>query len=433
MSAWPSQPSRVSLWRHGFGTANGLDLLVVPFLGVTLLVRVLTDDLSSADSHHSGNLNLSGGLAVLFILVAIGLLIGRRRGLPSTILAGLWLCVWTAVAVSTRGASAETLREGVREGAVVALAVIVYNARGAVTVAIAARLVQLIGLAAALLALYQLVTHTGADIAGELRSNGTFAHPDSAAMFFAIAATASLWRYLDCGRHRSDALLLILFAAALVATFSLDGLITLVVMLIALGMLRPGGLRVKLGPCVIAGLVALAFFATPLGSHRIRDESSTSLATAERGDPNSSLAWRLDKWKMLLSEWERAPVLGQGLGTTITGEVIPGNLFAGEPPLNEYVRYLVETGVIGFSILLMAVTILILRLARAWRSPGTLGDAARNAPALAIVILFGCLVNSLADNTFLNSPTCYAAALIVVAVMGLPCIELGRTSIPRAL
>ena len=107
--------------------------------------------------------------------------------------------------MSTRGASTETLREGVREVSVVALAIIVYNARGAVTVPIATRLVQLVGFAPALIALYQLATHTGMDIGGELRSNGTFAHPDSAAMFFAIAAAASLWLYFDNGRHRSDA------------------------------------------------------------------------------------------------------------------------------------------------------------------------------------------------------------------------------------
>jgi O-antigen ligase len=432
MNAWSSRRGSLSPWRRGLGVANRLDSSLVLFLGATLLVRVLTDDLSAPDSRHTGSLNLSAGIAVLFILVAVGLLLSRRHGVLPTALATLWLCVWTVVAVNTRGASTETLREGVREVSVVALAVIVYNARGAVTVPTATRLVQFVGFAPALLALYQLATHTGMDVGGNLRANGTFAQPNSAAMFFAIAAAASLWRYLDNGRHRSDALLVTLFAAALIATFSIDGLIALVAMLMALGVLRPGSLRSKLGPCVIAGLVVLAFFATPLGAQRVASESSTSLAAAERGEANTSLDWRLHKWKTLLPKWDKSPLFGQGLGTTTTEEVIPGNRFAGKPPHNEYIRYLVETGLVGFILLLGALTILIRSLIRRRRIPGTLATGTLNAATLALVIVIGCLVNSLADNTLLNSPTGYAAALILAAVLALPGTELRRAPIPQA-
>jgi O-antigen ligase len=311
----------------------------------------------------------------------------------------------------------------VRERSLSALAVIAYNARGAVTVPAVTRLVQLVGVAPALLALYQHATHTGMDLAGTIRSNGTFAHPDSAAMFFAIAAVVSLWRYLDYGRHRFDGLLVTLFAAALIATLSIDGMATLVGMVMMLGALRPGSVRVKLGPCLIAGLVVVAFIATPLGAHRIARETSTSLTTAERGEPNSSLAWRLDKWKSLLPEWERAPFFGQGLGTTTTTEGVPGNRYAGKPPHSEYVRYLVETGLVGIMTLFWALTISIRHLVRRRRIPGTLNAGTLNAPTLAIVIVVGGLINSLADNTFLNSPTCYAVALLVVAVLRLPGVE----------
>jgi O-antigen ligase len=433
MSTWPSQRSSLSTWRRGLGAASGLDLLLAPFIGVTLLLRVLTDDLSGPDSQNSGSLNLSGGIAVLFILVAAGLLLRRRRGVSPTVLAGLWLCLWTAIAVNTDGASTETLREGVREASVVALAVIIYNGRGAVTVVLATRLVQLVGFAPALIALYQLASHTGRDIAGELRSYGTFAHPDSAAMFFAIAATVSLWRYLDDGRHRLDALLTTVFAVALLATFSLDGLATLVAMLVAYGALIRGSFRAKLIPCAVAGLVTVAFFATPLGAKRFTSESSTRVGTAEHGEANSSLAWRLDKWKTLIPEWKRSPLVGLGLGTTITGARLPGNQFAGEAPHNEYLRYLVETGVVGLAILLWALGIMIRRLVLKRRVRSVVGVGTFKPATLAIVVVIGCLVNSLAESTLLNSPTCYAAALIVVAVLSLPSIEVGEATIAPAV
>lgn len=420
MNALPLQSSRLSPWHERLRAVSGFDLLLVLFLMATLFVRVLTDDLASPNSRQSGSLDLSGVIAVLFILVAIGLLLSRRRGALPAVLTALWLCIWTAVAVGTHSASSETLREGVREGSVVALAVIVYNARGAVTVPMATRLVQLAGLAPAILALYQVGTHTGVEIGGSLRSNGTFAHPDSAAMFFAIAATASLWRYYDYRRRFSDVALMALFTAALVATFSIDGLLALIAMLIVYGALRPGPLGSKLGSYAIAGLVLLAFLATPLGSQRLSRESSTSLAATGHGKTGTSLDWRLHKWKILLPEWEASPLFGQGLGTTTTTEYIPGDPYSGKPPHNEYVRYLVETGIIGLAILLAALYLLIRTLVRKRQLPGTQAAGTRNAATLALVIVVGCLVNSLADNTLLDSPTCYAAALIVVAALALP-------------
>jgi O-antigen ligase len=433
MSAWSSRRHCLSAWHRGLGTASGLDLLLVPFLGAMLLVRVLTDDASSPNSRHSGSLNLSAAIALLFILLAGWLLPRRRRGLSATVLAVLWLCIWTAIAMNTSGASTETLREGVREASVVALFVIVYNARGAVTVPIATRLVQLVGFAPAIIALYQLATDTGMDVGGHLRSNGTFAHPNSAVMFFAIAATASLWRYLDYGRHRSDALLVPLFAAAVISTFSIDGLATMFAMMVAFGVLHPGPFRVKLVPYAIGVLVVLVFFATPLGAQRVSGETATGLAAAERGEGSTSLTWRIKKWKTLIPEWEASPIVGRGLGTTTTAESTFEDPYAGYPPHSEYVRYLVETGVVGLALLLAALFLLIRVLVRKRKTPGALDAGTLNAPTLALVIIVGCLVNSIADNTLLDSPTAYAAALIVAAVLALQGVGLRQVPTPQTV
>lgn len=416
MNSWSSQRHGLVLPRRWLEARGSFGFHLVLFLGGMLFLRVLIDDTASSNSRQSGSFNFSGAIAVVFIVVAAGLLLRRRHGVLPTALATLWLCVWTAIAVGTHGASTETLREGVREVSVVGLAVIVYNAQGAMTTPIAARLVQLIGFVPALIAVYQLATHTGMDIGRQIRANGTFAHPDSAAMFFAIAATVSLWLYLEHRRRWIDAALTTLFAVALLATFSIDGLVTLTAMLVSLGVLRSGSLGAKLLPCVIAGAVVLVFFATPLGARRITSESST-IATVERGESSTSLAWRLQKWKTLLPEWERSPLFGRGLGTTTTEDAIPGNRFAGYPPHNEYVRYTVETGIVGLIVLLSALTILIRCLIRKRQIPGISNARTRSAATLALVIAIGCLVDSLADNTFLNSPTCYAAALVVAAAL----------------
>jgi O-antigen ligase len=419
LSVWPSQLRNLAP-RQRTSRFEDRDLPLIGFLGVTLLVRVLTDDLSAPTSRHSGSLNLSGGIAVLFILMAAGLLLRRRAGARSAMLAAAWLCVWTAIALGTRGASAETLREGVREASVVALAAIVYNLSGRWTVPVATRLVQALGLAPALLALYQFATNTGVNLTGELRSNGTFAHPNSAAMFFALAVVISLWRYLDYRRRASDAALVTIFAAALIVTFSIDGLITLVAMLLVFGLLRPGPPLAKCGPYLVAGLTVLTFFATPLGAQRITRESATNVTTAESGNANTSLAWRLHKWKMLLPEWENSPLIGKGLGTTLTAVSATRNDYTRKPPHNEYIRYLVEAGIVGLAILLWSLVILMRDLWRKRRVTGRVEAGTLNAPTLAITVCVGCLINALADNTLIDSTTGYAAVLIVATVLSLP-------------
>lgn len=426
-----SLSSRISPWRRGLDVAGRVDLLLLAFLGVLLVVRVLNDDRSAPGSRHSGSLNLSAVIAVLFILMAAGLLFSRRRGALITGFALLWVCGWTALSLHTSGVSTETLREGVREVSVLAVAVIAYNAIKVVTVSVATRLVQVVGFVPAVLALYQMGTHTGMKVAHNIRANGTFAHPNSAAMFFAIAAAASLWRYMDNGRRRSDALLVALFSAAVVATFSIDGVMTLAAMLVAVGVLHPGSFWIKLAPCAIAVAVVMVFFATPLGSKRVSGESKTSLSAADRGETTSSFNTRLYRWKTLLPEWEHSPVYGRGIGTTTTTESTNANRLNYLLPHNEYLRYLVETGVVGLAILLAALTMLVLRLFRRRGIPGAPGSGAHNAASLGLAVIAGCLVNSLADNTMLNSPTCYAAALIIAAIMSLP--ELSRGPLPRAV
>ncbi|HUB75066.1 MAG TPA: O-antigen ligase family protein [Solirubrobacteraceae bacterium] len=418
MSASPSPPQSLGWWRRGLAGAGALDRMVMPFVAVLLLVRVLTDNLSAPGSRQSGSVNLSGVIAVLFVLAAAVLLLRNRRAVLLSLLAGLWICIWTAIAVGTKGASSETVREGVRELSVIALAVIVCNLRGSLSAPAAARLIQGVGLVPAVVALYQLPSRTGMEVAGHLRSNGTFAHPNSAVMFFAIALAASLWRYLGHGRSRADLALAAVFAAAIITTFSIDGLLTAFVMMAAAGALQPGSWRVKAVPWAVGLVIVAVFFATPLGAARVARESNTNLA-AEQGESDTSLEWRLKKWKALLPEWEKSPVVGRGLGITTTTQGTPANPFGGFPPHNEYVRYLVETGVLGCLILLSALWLLVRALIRR-RTDIAASGSAFNASTLAIVVLIGCLVNSLADNTLLNTPTAYAAALILASVLALP-------------
>jgi O-antigen ligase len=390
--------------------AAAVDLPLVPFVGLVLLARVLTDDMASATSRHSGALNPSAAIAAILILVAIGLLVYRCKGLVPSLAIALGLGIWMAVAVESHGASTVTIREGVRELSIVAVAVIGYNARRALDLPTVARIVQAAGIIAALLAIFQLATHSGVNVGGDVRSNGTFAHPNDAAVFFAIAATASLWRFTDVGHKRLDAALAGVFALATLSTFSIDGFLTLLVMITAFGMLRPGSRRIKVRAAAIVGVLALAFLFSPVGSERLAGESGSEAGAAQAGarQSSSSLSWRFYKWKTLIPEWERSPYLGKGLGTTVTTEATAQSTTAGNLPHSEYVRYLVETGIVGFAALAAGMVMLIRRLNRGRRLA-----VAQGVAILALALIAGLLVNALAANTLLYTPAAYAAALIV--------------------
>lgn len=387
-----------------------VDLPLVPVIGLILLARVLTDDMASATSRHSGALNPSAAIAGVLILVAIGLLVYRRKGLVPALATALGIGVWMVVAVESHGASAVTIREGVRELSILAVAVIGYNARRAFDLPTVTRIVQVAGVLAALLAIFQLATHSGVNVGGDIRSHGTFAHPNDAAVFFAIAATASLWRFTDAGHSRLDAAFAATFALATLSTFSIDGFLTLLVMIAAFGLLRPGSRRLKLRAAALVGFLALAFLLSPVGSQRLAGESGGEAGAAQAGarQSSSSLSWRFYKWKTLIPEWERSPYLGKGLGTTVTTEATAQSSTAGNLPHSEYVRYLVETGIVGFAALAAGVVMLIRRLNRGRRRAATQGAA-----ILALALIAGLLVNALAANTLLYTPAAYAAALVI--------------------
>ena len=400
------------------------DVPLVPSLTAILLIRVLTDaSLSSRALRHSGAFNLSGAIAILFVLLAAGLLMRRRRAVWPAALVGAWLVFWTLIAANSHGASLETAREGVREAAIVALGIIVYNSQGVLDLASVTRIIQIICVGAAAVALYQFATHSGLNIHGEVRANGTIEHPDGAAMLFAVATTVSVWRYFDFGRRRLDVVLTGVFGAATVVTFSLGGVAGLLVMLIMYGTLRPGSFRLKVGAYTIATVLMIGFLLTPLGAERVAQASSTNLASAQTRHVNSSLAWRLFKWQTLLPEWEREPIFGQGLGTTVTAEGTAENITAGLVPHNEYLRTLVETGVVGFVLTIVALVMVVRGLSRRRHLSGT-----ANGAALGIAVVAGCLVNAAADNTFLYSTTAYPVAMIVAAVLSIRYVRSSRDS-----
>lgn len=113
--------------------------------------------------------------------------------------------------------------------------------------------------------------------------------------------------------------------------------------------------RLVLGAAVVGVLVALY---VPAVHARL-----TSLEpNASRPRTQSSWAWRIDHWEQLLPLTEQAPIIGLGPNESV--------LLTSKEPHNDYVRALVETGVLGLATYLWFLAALVATAVRAVRRVG---------------------------------------------------------------
>ncbi|MGB7414142.1 MAG: O-antigen ligase family protein, partial [Thermosynechococcaceae cyanobacterium] len=127
------------------------------------------------------------------------------------------------------------------------------------------------------------------------------------------------------------------------------------------------------------------------------------------GGQTNSFQWRLTQWYGLLSEWQKFPWLGYGLDTTI--HLSKFNNIAH----NDYIRALVETGVVGL------VTFLTFIIAQFIRLSELIINLPKNSEQRRFcIVLLGLLIVStlgmLTDNVWRNTATyTYWWALFAIA------------------
>jgi O-antigen ligase len=193
--------------------------------------------------------------------------------------------------------------------------------------------------AAAPLALagYQAAGGTGSRIIdGFSRVRGTFVHPNPLALYLTVLLVFGAGLALALrGRSR---LVLVAFLVAggtvLVATYARGAWIAAFVGILVVAVAARRWWVV--GALLVA--VAVVGLAVPSTVARFAD---VGRADRPGGDPSNSLTWRVRYWDRSLDLFTENPVTGVGLG--MVAERLP----EGVPPHNDYVRALVETGVLG--------------------------------------------------------------------------------------
>ncbi|BCL39487.1 O-antigen ligase family protein [Nostoc sp. MS1] len=184
----------------------------------------------------------------------------------------------------------------------------------------------------------------------ESRIRGTIGHPNGFATFLFLFIGLTTWKITYVKQRWPWLLLLVVLSFFYVGTKALFSLMMLGVFLIILIAPRLSFLNL-IGAILLFTLVIFLFGSTPFGQERLNSISQTPLlnpnidiwrAILLSYSDSNSFNWRIAQWYELITAWQQYPILGYGLGAT---KSITSN---GLDAHNDYVRALVEGGIIGF-------------------------------------------------------------------------------------
>ena len=202
------------------------------------------------------------------------------------------------------------------------------------------------------------------------------------------------------GKSRRPWIILVgLLAFFLVSSQSLTGLIILVIFIPAFFAPKLN-LGTLMGAALLLAIVVGLFVSSELGQERLQSLSGTPLlnpnidrsrAILLHWEDGNSFNWRIAQWTFLLQSWQRHPIWGYGLGTIYHVSVFDTAAH------NDYIRFLVEQGMIGFTAFLTFLAAQVARLIQIARS-ATRGSPQRNLCWLMLALFVSLLGGMLTEN-----------------------------------
>lgn len=234
------------------------------------------------------------------------------------------------------------------------------------------------------------------------RINGTLGHANSFACFSVLLLGLIIWKIENSKNRLPWTILAVLVAFMIVNSKSLTGLVMLGVFgltyflpkLRISSLLAGGVLFAAVGGLVLASDIGQERFAelysTPLLNPDLDWNKAVFLQMTNLSAYGNSFNWRLAQWTFLLRSWQDYPILGYGLETTKQVSALQNTAH------NDYIRFLVEGGVVGFSLFISFLLLQLVRLVQVYKS--TFVRPKRRLILVLISILLSMLVAMLAGN-----------------------------------
>jgi O-antigen ligase len=241
------------------------------------------------------------------------------------------------------------------------------------------------------------------------RVESTLGHPNALATYLSLMMTFVWWKLNWAQRRLPWIILLSVLTLLYVSTRSLAALITIVVLILVLNASKLSPLKV-IGAVILCLIVFALFASTEAGQERLIQLTETPLLNPEMdisrtillaSQDDNSFNWRISHWYYLLKSWTQSPILGYGIGT---GEFLSpwrNGRGGGFTPHNDYIRFLVEQGVVGFALF---IAFLAAQFAHLWgifqRAPRNSSE--RQLSLMLIGFSISTLVNMLSNNVLDN-------------------------------
>jgi len=241
------------------------------------------------------------------------------------------------------------------------------------------------------------------------RINSTLGHYNSFATFSLLFLALALWRVQMAKKPLGWILLAAGLLYCLLLSKSITGIVMLVVFSIAyfvpklrgkglVGAAAVGLMLTFLLSSDLAQSRLLELNQTPLLNPEISISRAIALQAADMDEFRNSFNWRLVQWRNLLIDWQAHPILGYGLASAEELSVF------NTTPHNDYIRFLVEEGIVGFSLFLLFLMAQVTRLIQIMRQ--SLPNSSQRALSQTMfAFMLSMLVGMLAGNVMVHTAT----------------------------
>jgi O-antigen ligase len=252
------------------------------------------------------------------------------------------------------------------------------------------------------------------------RIKGTLGHAATFASFLLLFIGLTCWKLGQARQRLSWILLLATLAFFMVSTKALTVLAMLFVFLLVLIAPRLSIFNL-IGAVLLFILIISLFASTEFGQERLNSILATPLLNPDidisrsillSWSDGNSFNWRIAYWTFLLQAWQQSPFLGYGLATTPYLTIFTAGYYAH----NDYIRALVEGGIIGLVAFLAFLGAQFFRLIQLMRSSPP-NSSQQNLCVVMMAIFLGLLVGMATDN-ILTHTTLYFYWWLLLAVAG---------------
>ena len=374
----------------------GILLFLNPMLGfmILLFIRPLVDPLRGY--YLVGGLNLLGVFSFINVLFALYVLIRAQnvRLFPENI---KWFYIYLFIAVLSIANSSDigmSFLFLMKLISIIALFLLAYNIPESLDDAL--KIIKVIFLSSVIpiaYGIYQLITGVGVQAAklglleGVSRIQSTFSLSNGFAFYLGIIILLFVLRQFYLHRKAENAVNIFIFTGALVCLVYTYTRVIWLSTLLSLGCIAVFEKKLR------KWLIILALICIPLFSGEILKRADDLINPPEYG--TNSLEFRLTITKELLfNAVPKHPFLGFGPGTSedVASKYTKFNIV----PHNDYIRVLVETGILGFTVYLVFLGKIFFYLLGLIRRKVNFHA---NAVFLGILMLY--LISSMGQNIFL--------------------------------